>query len=295
MNQKPVLPPLRHKPYGGAWSIHDPESKQFVENIRSEVGNRIEFLHDYKEWMSHDCTFKGLDGFKNLDFSAGTTETFGMFYYQHLNRRPRLLKGDFFYHWQMARNYFKNAVEIGAEPLAKGDVVVMSCPFSNTGGVPQDFDSILEQCDALDIPVMLDMAYINISNIKDLNLDHKCIHTITTSLSKVFPVESHRIGIRLTRELYDDALTAYNQVDYVNLYSVNIGHKLIQRFDNNWLYNKYKDKQIETCKELKVQPSACVIFGLDSQNLYNEYKRDTEINRLCFSRVWDKRINSLNL
>jgi hypothetical protein len=292
MNQKTVLPPLRHKPYGGAWSIHDPETKHFVENTRNEIGDRKQFLQDYKEWIGHDNNFIGLNKFEHLDFSAGTTETFSMFYFQHMNKRPRLLKGDFFYHWQMARNYMKQAVEIDAEPLIKGDVVVMSCPFSDTGDMPKQFENILERCEDLGIPVMLDMAYINMSNIKEINLDYKCIHTITTSLSKVFPVENHRIGIRFTRELYDDALTAYNQVDYVNLYSVNIGHKLIKRFDNAWLYEKYKDKQYKTCKQMQLTPSRCVIFGLDTEDRYPEYKRATNINRLCFSRVWDKRINA---
>ena len=137
---------------------------------------------------------------------------------------------------------------------------------------------------------MLDLAYINVSNIKHLDLSYKCIQTITTSLSKVFPVEHYRIGIRLERELYDDTLVAYNQNDYVNLYSINIGHELIRKFHNKWLYTKYQDKQADECKKLGLDISECVIFGLDKNEKYPEYKRGTKINRLCFSRKWDKRV-----
>ena len=291
MNQETVLPPLRHKPYGGAWSIHDPESKYYLENIETKSGDRKQFLHDYKEWIMQDRVFSGLNEFKNIDFSAGTTETFGQFYLQHLDKRLRLFKGEYFYHWLMARNHFKHTEEIGTEPLAVGDVVVMSCPFSNTGNLPEGFYEILKQCEDLNIPVMLDLAYISISNMKELDLSYKCIHTVTSSLSKVFPVENHRIGIRFTRDLYDDTLTAYNQNDYVNLYSVNVGHKLIERFDNDWLYNKYKEKQAETCQQLKLEQSSCIIFGIDTNERYPEYKRGTDVNRLCFSKIWDKRID----
>ena len=290
MNQKKVMIPLRDKPYGGAWGIKDEESVKHLASIKTELGDRKKFLADYKEWFTRDRTFEGIGGFQNIDFSAGTTETFGYFYLQHMDRRLRLYKAEYFYHWVMARNYFKKSAELGAEPLTEGDVVVMSCPFSGTGKIPKDFYKILEQCDQLSIPVMLDLAYISISDIKELDLNHKCIHTITTSLSKVFPVENHRIGMRMTRDFYDDALVAYNQNQYVNLHSINVGQKLIEKFDNDWIFNKYRQKQAETCERLGVDVSDCVIFGLDSKNKFNEYNRGGEINRLCFSRVWDGRV-----
>ncbi len=288
-----VLPPLRQKPYGGAWSIHDPESVRFISNLKHVLGNRQNFLEDYKQWIVKGKVFKGFDNFKHIDFCAGTTEAFAEFYLQHQTRRLRLYKGEFFYHWIMARNYFPLSVEIGQEPLAKGDVVVMSCPFSNTGNIPNNFYTVLEKCNELDIPVLLDMAYINISCINELDLTHKCIHTITTSLSKVFPVENNRIGMRLRRNFYDDNLFAYNQGEYVNLYSVNIGHELIKKFSNDWLYNKYKTSQIKTCDKLGVAVSDCVIFGLASKGKFDEYDRGGEYNRLCFSRTWDGRLDSL--
>ena len=46
MLQNRVLPPLRNKPYGGAWSIHDPVSLDYLKSIAPEKGNRKEILHD---------------------------------------------------------------------------------------------------------------------------------------------------------------------------------------------------------------------------------------------------------
>lgn len=287
---KPVMPPLRDKPYGGAWSIHDPESMEFLSGITTGIGNKDAFVNDYKEWICEGKNFKGMDIFSHLDFSAGTTETFHMFYFRHLRKRLRLFAGEFFYHHMMARNYFHEFALLEDDDIQSGDCVIMSCPFANTGNIPKNFYDILKRCDEMAVPVLLDLAYINISNIKELDLDYKCIETITTSLSKVFPVECHRIGLRLERTCYDDNLFAYNSHNYVNTFSVHIGHQFIKKFDNNWLYDKYKDKQEKMCEQMKLEKSNCVIFGLDLSQRYSEYNRGTDINRLCFSRVWDKRI-----
>jgi len=289
---KQVLPPLRDKPYGGAWSIHDKESVDFLANIEHKAGDKNQFNNAYKEWILAENDFYGLNKFNQIDFSAGTTESFHMFYFRHLHKRLRIYKGEYFYHHLMGRNYFKEFELLENEPIQKNDVVVMSCPFSNTGNLPENFYGILQQCDTQKVPVMLDLAYISVSNIKNLDLTYKCIQTVTTSLSKVFPVEHYRIGIRFERELYDDTLVAYNQNDYLNLFSVNVGQQLISKFNNKWLYNKYKKMQSDECKKLGLDKSSCVIFGLDNNDRYPEYKRGTKINRLCFSRKWDKRINA---
>ena len=291
MLQSKVLPPLRDKPYGGAWSIHDSEAMDHVNELTYQEGDRKTFINDYRDWMSHGKDFVGLSKYEHIDFCAGTTEAFGQFYYQHMDKRLRLYKGEYFYHWLMARNYFKQSEAIGEIPLAKDDVVVISCPFSGTGNIPKTFYEVLEQCESLKIPVMLDLAYINITDIQTLNLDYDCIEVLTTSLSKVFPVETNRIGRRLRRNNYDDSLCAYNQNNYVNLYSVNIGHNLIKKFDNKWLTNKYRSRQKDLCWELGIKVSDSVIFGLAKKGNYDEYDRGGEYNRLCFSRLWDGRLH----
>ena len=289
MTQTRVMLPLRNKPFGGAWSINDKESIDHLSNIQAEKGDRQLFLNDYRDWIAEKKNFIGYAEYKHLDFCAGTTEAFGLFYYKHIDKRLRLLKGEYFYHWMMARNYFRNSAELGSEPIKPGDVVVMSCPFSGTGNLPPGFYDILKQCDEHNVPVMLDMAYIGISNMTQLDLSYKCIESITSSLSKVFPVENYRIGIRLQRKEYDDTLFAYNENNYVNLYSIHVGHQFIKKFSNNWIYEKYKDKQIAMCEDLKVNKSDCVIFGLADKGQYDEYHRGGAVNRLCFSRIWDKR------
>lgn len=288
--QKYVLPPLRNKPYGGAWSIHDPEIVQVLKTLPQNNGNIKEFTNNYFDWFQQGKNLLGLKKFTDLNFSAGTTETFHMFYLKHIHRRLRLFADEYFYHHMVARNYFKSFKLIEGIDFDENDVVVISCPFSGHGGIPNNFYTILQKCNDLKIPVMIDMAYINLTDIKEINLDFDCIETITTSLSKYFPVENLRIGMRMERQEYDDPMVAYNQNNYVNLQSVNIGHQLIKKFDAHWLHKKYKTQQEEICKELNVKPSESVIFGLADKGLFDEYNRGGKQNRLCFSRVWDGRI-----
>ena len=76
----------------------------------------------------------------------------------------------------------------------------------------------------------------------------------------------------------------------MNLFSVNIGHQMIKKFSNNWIIEKYKKIQADSCAKMQLIPSDCVIFGLDTSGKYSEYNRGSDTNRLCFSRIWDKRI-----
>jgi histidinol-phosphate/aromatic aminotransferase/cobyric acid decarboxylase-like protein len=278
-----------NKTYGGAWSIYDQVTLDFLGNIKNEKGDPASFCRDYKEWMSDGKNIQGIDKFSNISYSNGTTEAFDKFYQLHMDKRLRLYRGEYFYHQIMSRNFNRfNWVE--DDPIRNNDVLVVSVPFSDTGNVPEKFEEILQQCDDNNVPVLLDMAYLNISNIKDLNVNHNCVEVITTSLSKVFPIEHHRIGIRLTREEVNDTLLAYNQNNYVNLYSVNVGHRFIKQFKNDWTYKKYREKQIALCNQLDVAVSDCVIFGIDHNNKFSNYNRGGKTNRLCFSRYFDGRV-----
>lgn len=288
-----ALPDNRNKMYGGAWSIKDPEAMEALSRVPSRFIKSHDFCQNYKDWIADGKRFKGWKDYVHLDFGNGTTEVFDKFYHDHKDKRLRLFKGEYFYHQIQARLMFSKKFQwIDIEELRSGDVVVMSCPFADTGEIPDSFHQILDECDRLRIPVMLDMAYISVSDIDELDLDHPCVKVIASSLSKVFPVEHHRIGIRMRRDFEDDTLTAYNLNNYVNQHSVNIGYHMINTFSNSWLFDRYREKQKEMCRELAVDVSPCVIFGIDKNNRFPEYNRGGEKNRLCFSRLWDGRVGS---
>jgi len=290
-----TLPNLKDKPFGGAWSVHDPETVEFVKNntISYPDVNLKLFLDDYAQWATTGHNLRGIDDYNDLSYCNGTTEAFDKFYHKHRDRRLRLWRGEYFYHQIQAREIYSNNFSwIDDEPVGPMDVVVVSAPFSDTGNVPYKYDSVLAQCENLGVPVLIDMAYLNLTKNFTIDLSYKCIQTVTTSMSKVFPVETHRIGIRMNRHSVDDTLSAYtnNSVPYVNSTSVHLGHQLIKQYNNLWLYYRYKFAQDKMCAQTDVVASDCVIFGIDVQDKWSEYNRGALTNRLCFSRLWDKRI-----
>jgi len=290
-----TLPNLKDKPYGGAWSIHDTETAQYVhQSIRPLAKPDVQkFLHDYAHWFKLGHTIDGIDKFVHLAPANGTTEVFDKFYMQNTHRRLRLWRGEYFYHQIVAReNFYNRFAWIDDEPITDMDVVVVSLPFANTGGIPENFDQVMQLCEYRNVNVLIDMAYINISKPIKVDLSYDCIKVIATSLSKVFPVETYRIGMRLMKNYLDDTLQAYvdQETPYANTNSIHLGQQLIDQYENDYIVKRYTPLQLEYCDQLGVTPSDCVIFGIDSNNKYPEYQRGTDTGRMCFSKLWDKRI-----
>ena len=299
------LPDNKEKPFGGAYSVWDVETcatrdkavKEYIENLASLDDEKIkkDFLGTYKNWIfSTHPNIKGWQDYNELCFTQGTTESFAQFYLRFReNKRLRLAKGEYFYNQMMKGLWYKeNFAWLDEDEIRQNDVVLISVPFSDTGAVPNNLENLLQQCDDNNVPVMLDLAYINLAINLEVDLTHPCIEYVVSSLSKVFPVELYRIGIRMQRKKFEDQLYVINEdnYNYINVLSAFVGYKLMKTYTADFVYKKYRIKQLEMCKKLDVDPSPCVYFGIDKKNQYQEYKRGGDTARLCFSRVWDGRM-----
>ena len=299
------LPDNKEKPFGGAYSVWDVETcatrdkavKEYIENLASLDDEKIkkDFLGTYKNWIfSTHPNIKGWQDYNELCFTQGTTESFAQFYLRFReNKRLRLAKGEYFYNQMMKGLWYKeNFAWLDEDEIRQNDVVLISVPFSDTGAVPNNLENLLQQCDDNNVPVMLDLAYINLAINLEVDLTHPCIEYVVSSLSKVFPVELYRIGIRMQRKKFEDQLYVINEdnYNYINVLSAFVGYKLMKTYTADFVYKKYRIKQLEMCKKLDVDPSPCVYCGIDKKNQYQEYKRVGDTARLCFSRVRDGRM-----
>tara|TARA_B100001564_G_C20638753_1_gene671021 strand:+ start:943 stop:1854 length:912 start_codon:yes stop_codon:yes gene_type:complete len=295
------LPDNKDKPFGGAYSVYDVETVEYKNNIikdlswqkRNPDDIRKEFLNTYMEWMPSTHNLIGIEKYTHACFTQGTTESFAQFYIRYRNKKLRLAEGEYFYHQMMHGLWYDNFAWLSEEEIKQGDVVLISVPFSDTGDVPSYLENLLNACDEKNVPVMIDLAYINIAKGLTINLEHPCIEYVVSSLSKIFPVEHHRIGIRLQRKMFEDQLYVVNEnnYNYINLMSAHLGAKMMKEFSANYIYDKYRDAQDYYCSNYKVEVSPCVYFGIDKLNQYPTYNRGNDTNRLCFSRVWDGRMN----
>lgn len=293
------VPDLKQKPYGGAWSVHDKQlldHRKFVHNLWNEnEWDKNEIKHNYfdmfKSWISESHNIKGFELYEEACFTQATTESFAHFFIRFGHRRIRIAKGEYFYHNMMVRLYDKRFTWLDEDDLKPGDAVVLSVPFSDTGDVPGNLEEILTECDLKKIPVMIDLAYINLAKGLTFDLSHDCIEYVVSSLSKAFPLELSRIGIRLQKKKFEDQLYVINEdgYNYINFFSVYMGYHMMKEWNASWLYDKYKPLQDKYCEKLEVESSPCVIFGIDTNNKYPEYNRGGSTNRLCFSKIWDGR------
>jgi hypothetical protein len=301
------LPDNKDKPFGGAYSVHDKELvdyrdrsiQMFTSRNNYSVKNaeiiKQDFLQNYKQWIfSCHPKIKGIEQYNYMCFTQGTTESFYQFYIRYKNKRLRIAKGEYFFHQMMKGLWFNSKDRfawLDDEPIKENDVVLLSVPFSDTGAIPRDLEKLLCDCDKLKVPVMLDLAYINLTVDMSFDLSHPCIEYVVSSLSKVFPIENHRIGIRLQKQPFEDQLYVVNEYNYnyINLLSAYLGTTMIKQFSADYVFNKYRSRQLEFCKKLDLVPSYCVYFGIDYSGRFKEYNRGGNGNRLCFTRIWDGR------
>jgi len=278
----------------GARPIPDKQSYEFIrDNIDGNclyTPNLIQdYCSSYFEWIQKSKLNKlhNLNKFKSKKFVHGTSQSFDFFYLVNHNKRFRIFKGDFMYHQIMFRSGY-DWKYLDDEEIKKDDVVIFSVPFSDFGDLHPQTNKVLDRCDGLGVPVFIDCAYMVMSRNIEFDFDRKCIQGISFSLSKGFYGAEHlRIGIRFTREDIDDPVDVFNSFEMVSYVSCDIGLKIFQNFETDYLQNKYHEKQIQVCSDLFIEPTNCVIFGItDETHLrFGDYDRGTRRRRVCISNL----------
>jgi hypothetical protein len=294
MTQKFHLANLKQLPYGGASCVIDSAqtnavyhsiTKAIAKDCLNDHTIQDQFLEEYFDWIQKTKLnqYKNLDKFSVKAYSNGTTEGFDKFYLRNLNRRFRCFRGEYMYHGASWKLYRPDWKFIEDAPLESTDAVVVSLPFSDTGNQHSGMNELLDTCDRLQIPVLIDCAFVGICQNINFDFDRSCITDITFSLSKTFPVANLRIGMRLTRYDNDDGLLVHTKTNYNNRLGAAVGLDLIQQFSVDWNVTNYQSHQIKLCKELDVVPSNTVIFGLGNDR-YKQYNRGGSTNRLSLAK-----------
>lgn len=249
------------------------------------------FCNQYRFWITSTQLnkVKGLDKFPVMAYSQGTTESFDKFYMKNHSRRFRCFPGEYIYHkltWQRSFNW----AEIHSiQDLNSNDAVVISVPFADTGNYPQALTTdFLDRCAELQIPVLIDCAFFGICASIDFDFDHAAITDICFSLSKTFPVNLLRIGLRFSRCDDNDSLLIYQRAQYVNRLGAAVGLELLNSISADHTFLKWRNQQMHFCLEKHLVPSNTVIFGIDTTHAYDQYNRGSvDTNRLCFSRYFE--------
>lgn len=295
----PLQPELVGRPYAPAECVVELKQlyltdKALQSTTLKDLGNNVvpDYCSQYRDWIlsSRLNTVSGLETLPVAAFSQGTTEAFDNFYIRHHSRRFRVFRGEYIYHkriWQ--RHYEDQWAFIDDDALKPNDAVIVSWPFADTGNRHDQFNQeFLDKCYQLGVPVLIDAAFFGVCANQHYDFSHPAIEEVVFSLSKSFPVNALRIGIRFAREDFEDGMQIYHSTQYVNKLSAAVGAKLMAARDPDTTVAKWRAKQLEFCNQMDLEPSDTVLFGIDTKHKYDHYNRGSvHTNRLCFSRYYE--------
>ena len=269
-----------HQPY------IDHLDKNFWSNIdystlQSE-GDR--FLALYPDWImsSKINKIKGLEVFDHKFVSLGTTQALDWWHYfcRANNLRLRMFRGEYPYNrdallegqWTWERN-------IDDAPLRKGDAVIISLPFSGNGKQHKDWHQLLNDCDELNIPVFVDMAWYGTCWNIDVNLNRHCIKQVAFSTTKGLSCGNWRAGIVFSK--WDQGSLAI-QTEWQHGVHLNcsIANSLMENFTPDTIVKKYKEAHEAVCEHYKFETTNVVHIALAPGKEYHHFNRDEKYNRI---------------
>lgn len=227
------------------------------------------FHECFKEWI-HSSKQKvfGLPD-KNYIVS-GITDAFHQTY--SLYNKIGIFDGEYGYHEKVFPNRITHNLE-------EADVIIISHPFSADGECSHER---IAKADELGIPIFIDCAFFGIcANINFDFSQYKNIHSVCFSLSKTFGTGWQRVGLLYTKDNYP--VKIYADWQYPFTAGALYHYDLIKKIGPDDIFEKYRLQQEEICSIMNIVPSSTVIFGLDYNNRFNEFKRGN-VNRLCISK-----------
>ena len=244
----------------------------------SILHDQIAFIEQYDKWIHSSKKFKieGLDKFKNRLITNGITDAFTDFYETTIDLN--VLRGEYTYHRDLGIPVLDTY-----EDIPNSGSLIISYPFSATGNVHFDWDRIMDTCKKRNVDVFIDCCLFGVAEVPRLNLNHDCITHVAFSFSKTFATGGLRTGMLYKRNIERTALQLQNEHFYTQMAGMKIHSELMKEFSPDYMCNKYRHKQIELAKELEIEPSDSVIFGISTKDKDNHFERDGYINRLCLS------------
>ena len=240
------------------------------------------FKNTYKTQLNNyePATLVGLDKFAYTSVLDGVTGAFLDWYAQYTIANLVVLKGEYPFHKRNGCTVLEHFSQIKT-----GQTLILSMPFSATGNIHDDYFSIIEHCRNNKIDILLDCAYLNISDIGDIDVDASCIKSIATSLSKVYATGMNKIGIKFDREEMHTPVKQLNDWFYLNHFSMNLHLKLFDKFKLSYVYDKYIQRSSEACTSFGLDRSNTILFGLSNDNIWSEFSREGLCNRVCISKI----------
>ncbi len=279
------------------YEIPDKEIDCFLSKINSSQALKFvrdkntdkKFIETYRNWLFSNKNYmmNSLDEKKfNSYIISGITQSFHDFYQIHHNKILKVRRGEYPYHKVFFKSIGRKWGWIEDEGLHSNDFVIISYPFSGNGSIGHETKEILNLCNRYQVPVLLDCCFWGLSSPLSIDLtEYPCIEIVSFSLSKFFNIGRLRIGMMYSKYKEQASGAILGPYNYVNSWSAYIAFELMNHFPINYMYNKYRKAQKAVCKELHIEPSETLFFGLSKEEKWKDFSRDGVFNRIYLSEA----------
>jgi hypothetical protein len=260
--------------------VESGEVQRLMSNFEN-IDQQDQFLTFYPEWIqsSRLNRISGLETYPYRFVSLGCTQALDEFHYWCAlhKRRIRVFKGEYPYTRDcIAFNWDRDFIE--QESLKTGEAVIVSAPFSGSGQVHERWGWLLETCQKLDIPILVDMAFFGTCWGINLDLSHPAIQAVVFSTTKGLACGNYRSGIVFSRR-ESGHLAVQTQWHHGIHLNVSLGLALMREFSPDYLVDKYRNAYREVCEAFDLMPTSCVHLALGGDK-WHEYHRDGVFNRV---------------
>lgn len=283
--------------------VHNPFREHFIKQVPNffkdifslarPIDVQDEFLNVYPEWIASSSlnSFTGLEKFPYKYISLGVTQALDDFISFCIQRSKtiRVFKGEYPYSREAVAS---NITFIEDAPLVVGDAVIISTPFSATGNLHPEWNSLIKTCNELEIPVFVDCAFFGSCMNIAVSFNEPCIDTVAFSPTKGLNCGYTRSGIAFThragKESTLDLLTEWHHG--IHLHTA-IALELMNTFSPDTIPKTYRESQLLVCNEYGLTPSNSIHLGLGGEG-WEHFTRDGVCNRIglrnaiydCFCR-----------
>lgn len=214
------------------------------------------FKYNFEHWFIINrkfSTFYGLVDFPYTDIIYGCTQYIDDIYQRVGPKGVQVLEGEYAYHKRL--NPDLQYSKIGE--LDPNKELIISLPFPKYADVHPWMSFILDECYIKNIPVHVDGAWIGSCRDIEFNFDHPAIKTVGVSLSKA-GMGANRVGVRYARSRPEGAVTIMNDFSMVQQALLEIGIRFMQKFEPDYLWEKYSHKYDKVCKDFNLIPTKCI-------------------------------------
>jgi hypothetical protein len=242
-----------------AVAIVDPDIKSVVQQYQFNIDRIISpltFTKKHRTWLSNDSfQCNGLEKFQNAYVTNGCTGAFNDAY----KDTCFVLQGEYPYHRDT--NCATEAIDF--TELTPDSRLIISYPFARTGNPHKYWNEILEFCYLHRIKIFIDACLSGVS-CGLLDLSHPAITHVAFSFSKAFGTGHARIGVLYSVDDAPSPAKITNNYLYINHNNAYLHYQLMDNFSSDYIFVKYKQKQLQICKERNLHTSDCVLFGLEN-------------------------------